>query len=76
MGWMADETGFDSRPGQDIFLFFMASRSVLGPTQPLIQWILGTLSPAVKQQGYEAEVEVWSYTSTHSYVPMAWFLVV
>jgi hypothetical protein len=32
-----------------------ASRSVLGPTQPPIQWVPGTLSPRVKRPGREAK---------------------
>jgi hypothetical protein len=32
-------------------LFSMSSRPVLGPTQPLIQWVLGALSPGVKRPG-------------------------
>jgi hypothetical protein len=50
-----------------------ASRTVLGPTQPPIQWVLGALSLGAKRPGREADrspassAEVknaWSYTST------------
>jgi hypothetical protein len=33
----------------EISLFSTASRPVLGPTQPPIQWVSGALSPAVRQ---------------------------
>jgi hypothetical protein len=36
--WMTKESEFDSRQGQDIFLFSTAFRPVLGPTQPPNQW--------------------------------------
>jgi hypothetical protein len=48
------------------------SRMALGPTQPPIQWVLGSLSLGVKWPGHEADhsppstAEVknaWSYTS-------------
>jgi hypothetical protein len=49
-------TGFDSRQWQrrDSFSFTTASRPVLGPTQPPIQWIRGALSPEVKRPRREA----------------------
>jgi len=37
------------------FLFTTASRPSLESTQPLIQWILGTLSMGVKWVGHEAD---------------------
>jgi hypothetical protein len=52
---MTDETGFDSRQRQVISLSSITSRPVLGPTQPPIQWVLGTLSPGVKWPGREAD---------------------
>jgi hypothetical protein len=54
------------------FLYTMASRPVLGPTQPPIEWVLGELTPSVKWQGHEADYltpssanikYAWSYTS-------------
>jgi hypothetical protein len=74
--------------GRDFFLFATTSRPVLGPTQPTIQWVPGTLSPAVKWPGREADrsppssaeiVNAWRY-SLHgvvstAYVLMAWYLV-
>jgi len=67
-----------------IFLFTTASRPALGPTQPPIQWVTGTLSLGVKRPGREgdhsppssAEIKnAWSYTSTPPYVFMVWYLV-
>jgi len=66
-----------------IFLFATASRPAVQRTQPLIQWIPGALTPAVKWPGREAATHLHlvsevknecSYTSTPSYVFMAWFL--
>jgi hypothetical protein len=54
--------------------------SYLGSTQPLIQWVLGALSPGVKRQGREADnsppagaevKKMWIYTSTPPYTFMA-----
>jgi hypothetical protein len=42
-------------PGKGkIFLPSTASRSVLGPTQPYIQWVPRALSPGVTRSGHEA----------------------
>jgi hypothetical protein len=49
------DRGFDSRRRLGIFLFTTASRTVLGPTQPLIQWVAGALSPGIKRPGREAD---------------------
>jgi hypothetical protein len=38
-----------------IFLFSIASRPALRPTQPPIQWVPGAFSPGVKQQALEAD---------------------
>jgi hypothetical protein len=47
--------GLDSRLGLGIFLFTTASRMALGPIQPPIQWVPGTLSLGVKWPGREAD---------------------
>jgi hypothetical protein len=43
-----DDWGFESRQGLRIFLFTTASRPALGPTQPPMQWVTGSLSLVVK----------------------------
>jgi hypothetical protein len=47
--------GFDSWQGLGIFLFTTASMMALGPTQPAIQGVPGSLSLGVKQVGHEAD---------------------
>jgi hypothetical protein len=39
----------------EIFLFSTASRQTLRPTQPPIQWVLGTLSLGVMHVGHEVD---------------------
>jgi hypothetical protein len=51
MGWTA---GFDSRLGQEIFIFSTASRPALGPSQP-IRWAPQALYRRVMQLGREAD---------------------
>jgi hypothetical protein len=69
----ADDQG--SIPGGrlGIFLFDTASRPILGPTQPHIQWVPGALLLGVKRPGRELTTDLhlvprsknaWSYTST------------
>jgi hypothetical protein len=48
-GLLGYDALFDSRQGQEMFLYRTASRPALGPTQPSIQWI-----PAVLPMGKEA----------------------
>jgi hypothetical protein len=40
-GWTVEESEFDSRQGQEIFLFSTASMPSLAPTEPSIQWTPG-----------------------------------
>jgi hypothetical protein len=84
MGWTIWVLGFDSRWGLRIFLFITMSRMVLGPTQPPIQWMPGSLSLGVKWLRHEADhsppssAEVKnasSYISTPQYIFMASCLV-
>jgi hypothetical protein len=53
LGWTIGVLGFDFWRGMGIFLFTTASRTVLGPTQPPIQWVPGALSLGVKLPGPE-----------------------
>jgi len=80
VGWL----GFDSWQGQVSFLITSISRPVLGPTKPLILWVLRVLSLGVKQPGHEADhsppssaeiKNAWSCTSTPPYIFMAQCLI-
>jgi hypothetical protein len=51
MDWTTEESGFDSRPEKVIFLFSTEARPALGPVQPPIQLVLGS----VKQLEREAD---------------------
>jgi hypothetical protein len=46
--WTRVLSGRVSFWAQERDFLFQASRLVLGPTQPPIQWVLGTFSPGVK----------------------------
>jgi hypothetical protein len=48
MGWMTEESEFNSWQGQEIFLFFITSTPAVGPTQPPIQWVLEAFSLRAK----------------------------
>jgi hypothetical protein len=78
MGWTAE--GSDSSLGRFKKRLLTSPRPVLGPTQPLIQWVEGALSAGIKWPGCEADhsppssAEVkkpWMCTSTLPYVFMA-----
>jgi len=81
-GLRVGRPAFDYRQ-QRIFLFSTTSRPALEPQLP-IHWVPGTLFPAVKWLGreadrsfpYNSEVKnVQSHTSTPPYVFIAWCLV-
>jgi hypothetical protein len=80
LGYGLDGQGFESRQGLGIFLLFTASRPVLGPTQPPIQWVPAVLSLGLKQPRRDADhsppssavKNAWSYTYTPQYAFMAW----
>jgi hypothetical protein len=40
---------FDSKQGQNIFLYATAFRWALGPTQPPFKWVSGACFPGVKR---------------------------
>jgi hypothetical protein len=54
MGWTIGVLGFDSRRVVGLSLT-TASRTALRPTQPPIQWVLGTVSLRLKRPGREAD---------------------
>jgi hypothetical protein len=74
-------SGRCSSPGRvKNFLFSTSSRPVLVPTQPIIQWVSGALSPGVKRPVREADhsppasaevKKMWIYTSTPPYAFIA-----
>jgi hypothetical protein len=49
--WTIEVLGFDSRRGLGMFLFTIASRTALGPTQLPIQLVPGAISPGSKAAG-------------------------
>jgi len=54
--WLwAGQPGFDSRYWKGIFVCTTASRQILKPTQPPIQWIPEALSTVVERPGREAD---------------------
>jgi hypothetical protein len=63
-----DDPGLETRQGQK-YVFFKSTRPALGPTQPPIQWVAGSL-PGVKWPGRDvyhsppSTVEVKQYTYT------------
>jgi hypothetical protein len=70
MGWTIGVLGFDSRRVLGIFLFTTASRKGLGPTQPPIQFVPGTLSLGVKRSGREADDSPPSSAEVKKYVEL------
>jgi hypothetical protein len=54
-GLRAAQPGFDSRQGQEIFLYSIGPKQVMGTTHFPIQWVLGALSFVVKRLGSEAD---------------------
>jgi hypothetical protein len=64
------------------FLFTTVSRMALGPTQPAIQWVAGTLSLGVKRPWHEADhsppssAKVKEHVELYlHYIFMAWCLI-
>jgi hypothetical protein len=80
-GWTIGVLGFDSRRELGISLFTIASRTALGPTQPPIQWVPGTLPLGLSDRVVNLTTHLhlaprlkneWSYTSIPQYAFMAW----
>jgi hypothetical protein len=72
-GYGLDDKGSTFQQELEIFILTTTSRPALEPTHPSVQWVLGVLSPEVKQQGHEADhsptssakiKNVWSSTSS------------
>jgi hypothetical protein len=65
-----------SRQGLGIFPFVTVSRSVLGPTQPAVQWAPVAIFPRVKRLGREADhsppssAEVKEYMALYLHHPI------
>jgi hypothetical protein len=54
-GWMAEKMRLDSRRGQVLFLFIIASILALGLIQHPILWAVGSLAPVVERHGREVD---------------------
>jgi hypothetical protein len=55
MAQRAKKSVFDSGQKKETFLFSTVSRLALGPTQSLIQWVLGAMYLRTKKPGREAD---------------------
>jgi hypothetical protein len=73
----------DSRQGQEGFLYSIASRPDLRPTQPPIKWVPVALSSGTKRPGREADPSLLSNAGVKNggaifplpHVYMAWWLI-
>jgi hypothetical protein len=67
--WTIGVLGFDSRRELGVFLFTTASRTALGPTQPPIQYVPGSLSLRLKWQECEADqIYCWDQECVELYL--------
>jgi len=75
---------FESGQGQKFLLFATTSRPPVGPIQPPNQLVMGDFSLGLNWPGCIADhlslsstkvKNLWSYTSTPSYIFMVWCLV-
>jgi len=72
-GWLLEECGFDSGQGRESFLFSIASRLPLWPTQPPGQAVLRPVSLFLMSPPPGARVKyAWNHTSCPPYVLMLW----
>jgi hypothetical protein len=79
--WAGQPRGWSLSPSRaNNFLFSILSRPALGPIHPPIQWVLGAVSPGVKQPRHEADhspkasaevKKMWVYRSNPLYAFMA-----
>jgi hypothetical protein len=62
-----------SQQSQEIFLFFEMFRPALGPTQPPVPWVSGTLLTQGQHPEHEVEHSLWCWgsecTKLHVYSP-------
>jgi hypothetical protein len=54
-GLRAGRPGFDSRQGQELFIYSTASNLAFGPAKLPIQWAPGAVSPEVMRLDREAD---------------------
>jgi len=71
MGYGLDDRGFESKQGLGIFLFTIASRPIMGTSQPSVQWVPVALSLGIKRTVRDISpppslevMNTWSYTFT------------
>jgi hypothetical protein len=79
MDWINKISWFYSQQGQEIFLFFMVCRLVLGPNQPPIHCIMGAKLPGSEDNHSGPSrikvMDVWSYISAPPFIFMAMCLI-
>jgi hypothetical protein len=56
MDWTAGRSGFNPRQGQRTFPLVSVTRPALEPTQPIVEWVCGVLSPGLMRgRGRDAD---------------------
>jgi hypothetical protein len=56
--WKAEKLAFDSVQGQENYIFCLASRVALEPSQHLVQWFLRALDQEVNRPGRESDTSL------------------